>query len=295
MNHQCVTCGKDFDTGQKLGAHIAFVHKRDQKLLNESRPNDIVEVTKITRLCERCNKPFEVKRYIKRNGSYRDKHNRFCSRGCANVHVFTEEQNKSKGRKKEKVLFDHECANCKTLFKSKRKNQKCCNRSCAMSYRNCLPQNREKWLSICSKPTSHKAMHGIVGVRKDVHQTIKFKSSWEADFARILNYEKLNWQYEPKTFKLSDGRHYTPDFYVNDIYIEIKNFLTTNDKNRHEVFLHDYPNKLVLVCGCHVFYAIVMQYIDINSIRFESERKAKRQKDCDFETAKSILERLKNA
>src|SRR3989344_860684 len=58
--------------------------------------------------------------------------------------------------------------------------------------------------------------HRKGGFRKDLNHYVR--SSWEADFARILNLHKVKYEYEPKTFALtrSNGEisNYTPDFYV---------------------------------------------------------------------------------
>ncbi len=53
---------------------------------------------------------------------------------------------------------------------------------------------------------------------------ITFKSSWESDFAILCDQNNIIWQYEPKTFILTAGHRYTPDFYLpqHDLYIEIK-------------------------------------------------------------------------
>ena len=52
----------------------------------------------------------------------------------------------------------------------------------------------------------------------------KFRSSWERLFAEHLDRLGLTWSYEPCILLLSDGRHYVPDFWVEDwkTYVEIK-------------------------------------------------------------------------
>ena len=52
---------------------------------------------------------------------------------------------------------------------------------------------------------------------------IFFRSRWEANFARVLNYLGVKWEYEIKRFNTPHGS-YTPDFYLpdQDIYIEVK-------------------------------------------------------------------------
>ena len=70
----------------------------------------------------------------------------------------------------------------------------------------------------------------------------QFAHPSEAEFARILDFYRLDWQYEPRSFPLrhaEDGRiieRFTPDFYLPelDLYIELttlKQSLVTK-KNR---------------------------------------------------------------
>ena len=93
------------------------------------------------------------------------------------------------------------------------------------------------------KPTSPKASRGKAGIRKDISETIYFHSRWEANYARVLNYLGVKWEYEPKTFDL-ETQNYTPDFYLpaTDEYIEVKNFLWKYSKIRDEKFRALYPD-----------------------------------------------------
>lgn len=48
-------------------------------------------------------------------------------------------------------------------------------------------------------------------------------SGWERRFAEVLDARKCLWAYEPISLHLSDGRVYTPDFWVSEIgFVEIK-------------------------------------------------------------------------
>ena len=40
------------------------------------------------------------------------------------------------------------------------------------------------------------------GIRTDLNAY--FRSTWEANYARILNYESIEWKYEAKTFQLDE-------------------------------------------------------------------------------------------
>jgi len=70
-----------------------------------------------------------------------------------------------------------------------------------------------------SKRETYTSAHG--GFRKDLG--CYFRSNWEANYARILQFEGKHWMYEPTTFHLDEGT-YTPDFSVEGIegFIEIK-------------------------------------------------------------------------
>jgi len=131
------------------------------------------------------------------------------------------------------------CANpkCKKVFLMERwMKGKYCSNQCTMAV-------------VGGKPTSPKAARGKAGIRKDISKTIYFYSRWEANYARLLNYLDVKWQYQPKTFDLKT-QTYTPDFYLpdRDVYIEVKNFLWKYSKIRDEKFRKFYPNiKLILL------------------------------------------------
>ena len=64
-----------------------------------------------------------------------------------------------------------------------------------------------------------------IGYREDLGH--KVKSTWEANYARILKAQGRSYEYEPTSFNLSVGT-YTPDFYlpIENKYIEIKGYVT---------------------------------------------------------------------
>lgn len=111
-----------------------------------------------------------------------------------------------------------ECAQCHTSFDVRRPSdtQKFCSRSCAAKSRGGRFNGRAK-----------------VGRRSDLHNVF-FRSSWEANYARILNDrlqlgEILSWEYEPHTFRFPvqrGNKSYMPDFRV---------WLSPNEYEWHEV------------------------------------------------------------
>ena len=85
------------------------------------------------------------------------------------------------------------------------------------------------------------------GKRKDLGNTY-FRSAWEANYARYLNFAKIKWEYEPKTFWF-DGikrgsRSYTPDFYLpeEDRYVEIKGWMDKKSRTKLKRMAKYYPD-----------------------------------------------------
>lgn len=82
---------------------------------------------------------------------------------------------------------------------------------------------------------------------KDTH----FRSSWEAEFAKELDGLGIEWQYEKQQFKLSNGKRYTPDFYVPvlDKYYEVKGYWWPKSKAKFDLFKKEYPEIDIEVKG----------------------------------------------
>lgn len=76
--------------------------------------------------------------------------------------------------------------------------------------------------------------YGNIGYRADLNQF--FRSSWEANVARILNYNKEEWRYEPERFDLGFTT-YLPDFFLSGLRIvEIKGLMTVEDQLKIDLF-----------------------------------------------------------
>lgn len=124
------------------------------------------------------------------------------------------------------------CESCQKPFKILpylAKKRKFCSNKCAMKV-------------IGGQTTSPRASKGKPGIRIDIHPTICFYSTWEANIARTFNLVNIIWEYAPKIFDL--GTHtYRPDFYLPqyDIYIEVKNFMNAYSLKRDQLFRQRYP------------------------------------------------------
>lgn len=60
--------------------------------------------------------------------------------------------------------------------------------------------------------------------KRVVFDDVLYRSLTEGRTAVFFAYAKIAYQYEPSTFKLSNGREYTPDFYLPDYdtFVEVK-------------------------------------------------------------------------
>lgn len=71
-----------------------------------------------------------------------------------------------------------------------------------------------------------KCGRGKTGYREDIGHFVR--STWEANFARILNFLNVKYEYEYRQFDLGELGVYLPDFYIPELllFIEIKGYET---------------------------------------------------------------------
>jgi len=85
------------------------------------------------------------------------------------------------------------------------------------------------------------------GHRPDLNNQF-FRSRWEANFARILNYHGIKWEFENQKHRCyfsEEGITYLPDFYLPDydLYVEISGYPSPDKLNRLRLFKKYYPEK----------------------------------------------------
>ena len=172
---------------------------------------------------------------------------RFCSRLCANRKY---SQNSKKIRHAENCLFCNASldvietnkrriikrkycdAKCFSLSQRTTRKQVCCE-ICKKIFE-CLETKLKRF---CSRNCQYSAQsaglvklptNGRAGYRTDLPKNMRFKSSFEADYARYCNFIGKKFEYEPSTFEitLNNGKikRYTPDFYLPEfnLYVETK-------------------------------------------------------------------------
>ena len=71
----------------------------------------------------------------------------------------------------------------------------------------------------------------------------RFRSTWEAAFAKYLDDKNLQWAYEAHAWLLSDGSAYIPDFWVPqlDAYFEVKGWTSEESARKLALFRDEYP------------------------------------------------------
>jgi hypoxanthine phosphoribosyltransferase len=100
---------------------------------------------------------------------------------------------------------------------------------------------------------------------------VKFSHPSEAEFARILDFYQIAWEYEPKTFPLQwDGQGnvieaFSPDFYLpeQDLYIELTTMEQRLITKKHRKLrrLHElYPDINVKLLNRSDFKQIMLKY-----------------------------------
>ncbi len=107
--------------------------------------------------------------------------------------------------------------------------------------------------------------------RAIVHQPVAFAHPSEAEFAQILDFYRIAWQYEPRTFSLvwdEEGKvleAFTPDFYLPeyDLYVELTTLqqgLTTRKHRKVRQLQKLYPHIRIKLVDRGGFDEILMKH-----------------------------------
>lgn len=105
---------------------------------------------------------------------------------------------------------------------------------------------------------NRKHYYSEIGYRDDLgHKT---KSTWEANYCRILNHLRLKYEYEPESFILPDGSTYTPDIKVNGKYVEIKGYMTNSARRKIAQFKQSYSDKQLTIIDEANYERLVQTY-----------------------------------
>lgn len=86
-----------------------------------------------------------------------------------------------------------------------------------------------------------------------------FRSMSEANYARLLTYQKIRWEYEPTTFWFEDvkrgNRFYTPDFWLPDKeeFHEVKGWLDPASKTKLDRMKRYHPGVTIVLINDKFF------------------------------------------
>lgn len=149
------------------------------------------------------------------------------------------------------------------------------------------PQGKQGKVNAAGTLVQHAQARARNGKRADLGGKF-FRSSWEANYARYLNWLMTNgqvksWEYEPETFifrgEVRGPIHYTPDFRVlysdgRIEYVEIKGWNDPKSQSRHKKMAKYYPKVPLVILTQTQYRAIERQ---VAALIPEWENSAKRR------------------
>ncbi len=92
-----------------------------------------------------------------------------------------------------------------------------------------------------SAAKQNKAYPGKFQYSKN-EKVLYMKSNWERLYANWLDFNNINWIYEPE-YKLKNGKVYLPDFLLDDgTVVEIKGYFRPDAKVKWDMFCEEYPD-----------------------------------------------------
>lgn len=185
VEYTCSVCGKVL----LLPPSLASIRKTCSRTCDAvARSRQMTKYTALECGCEFCGKVF----LSKRKG-------RFCSQEC--FHKYWNDKSKQ-----EKI-----CPICSCTFSvwAKNKDKTYCSHKC---------QYKAQSLGLIKSYS-----RGNYGYRQDLKKT--FRSSLEANFARVCVYNGWKWEFENKCFETEMGV-YTPDFWIEEwhSFVELRGF-----------------------------------------------------------------------
>lgn len=124
-----------------------------------------------------------------------------------------------------------------------------------------LERNRKISKALIGHKTNEGSGVAKGGIREDIGHYVR--SSWEANFCRLLKSKNIKYEYEPKTFWLNDNNReitYTPDIFYNNKFIEIKGMWRVNDKRKVELFIQQYPNIKIIIIDSNKYSKLQKRY-----------------------------------
>lgn len=202
---KCPNCGRDLLIKE---SYIRNHTLNKKYYCNKKCEKEYKKGRKVLITCKVCGK--QIKRFESME-KYKVTNNRYCSAKCKKKDMFGE-GNPNYGKRHSNIHSEE--------FKKKQSER--------------MKANKNPMFN-----KHRKYYYSEIGYREDL--CCKFKSTWEANVARILNFKNIIWGYETETFYLPSLKTtYTPDFVVNKnnrkYYVEVKGYLTPKASKKMEEF-----------------------------------------------------------
>ena len=206
----CLYCQQNFYTTDKIKKYCDLscsTLDRNQKILQIKHEKYLTDPN----ICLNCQ---DIISYEKRN-------NKFCSNSCAATH-----NNKKRGPRtiesKKKTLLTLLARNAKSKKQNnENKKPKVVTQTYCIVCNNSTYKKRKTCSNECYSIFFSNLKKGKFGGNTDINlpgidsfgKKFYFDSAWEVDLANDLNANNILW-HRPERFILSNGRGYTPDFYI---------------------------------------------------------------------------------
>lgn len=269
MKDKCMLCDKEYDI-KGLGYHLKTKHNVKvsdyiQKFYNipvsvvdwrELSVKDAIFAKKMLEQHPQFNNYLDLFQHIYDEYNDLRKMNRafgtesigrlcICLGVKTNRNLSKEHKKKISNKRKGKPLSEeHKKAIGKGLLNQENKEIRYKNLSKKLKGHQHSKESIEKMIK--NRSNTDKPFRGKAGIREDLG--IYVRSTWEANFARVLKYMNVEFQFEPQIFWLTlpNGRElsYTPDFYLpkEDKYIEVKGYWMDDAKMKYDLFRAQYPH-----------------------------------------------------
>lgn len=254
--HKCKYCGKEFDSGIKLGGHVVWC--KNNPSVEETR-NKIIEGNTIKNptidvnlICACCGKTFTLK--VKKIDFDKDNFRKTCSKDCAlnltKCHTDIESRNRSISKSiidrfirandlyndihildDGRIYRKRTCKNCGIEFMTQSKTSEICSCECRKKYVGRKISEAVKGKTGGLRENSYKRYKS--GNYRGIHCDSSYELAFlvyniehNIDIERNRNY--LTYAFDGRQFK------YYPDFVIDGVFYEIKGYESDKDRAKRE-------------------------------------------------------------
>ncbi|WP_047986075.1 HIRAN domain-containing protein [Ornithinibacillus californiensis] len=126
----------------------------------------------------------------------------------------------------------------------------------------CIYNDRDGKFTLDIRMKEKDNRHSEVKFRTDLG--LVFRSTWEANFARLLNYLDINWGYEQDSFLVESDyltTNYLPDFFLEgNTIVELKGFWDTDSLKKVSLFKEQYQDYRLITIDADMYYTLDKLY-----------------------------------